>query len=331
MALWLVLVVAAAPTGRWVDGGLTEAEVADVIALNTPAFAPCFPGAKPKKKPAPLNHRFEVNAEGRVASADASCIGTALATLQFPLRADAGSTVEWRFTPTADAGVELEAVDVPQDELVPFDEAVMHCYDAIAPTEKTEGGVTLEFLVLRSGAIVSSAVVEQSPKFEKSSLVTCLQQRARAWQFPGDAALRRLVAHWVFATSELRAKRLYVPSAPAREIVARGPIAPGEGGLDKDVILKVISDGTGQVRYCYESELQKHRNLAGKVTVAFKIGPEGDVTEAEVAENTTGNQAVASCVIGRVKRWAFPKPLGGGFVNVTFPWIFKAAGQTDEE
>ena len=46
-----------------------------------------------------------------------------------------------------------------------------------------------------------------------------------------------------------------------------------------------------------------------------------------MAEDTLGDAAVADCVVERIKRWTFPKPVGGGVVNVTFPWIFKTAGE----
>jgi hypothetical protein len=34
--------------------------------------------------------------------------------------------------------------------------------------------------------------------------------------------------------------------------------------------------------------------------------------------------------VQRIRRWKFPEPQGGGVVNVTFPWIFKAAGDEGE-
>jgi len=29
-------------------------------------------------------------------------------------------------------------------------------------------------------------------------------------------------------------------------------------------------------------------------------------------------------MLGKVKLWKFPKPLGGGVVNVSYPFVFKA-------
>ena len=55
------------------------------------------------------------------------------------------------------------------------------------------------------------------------------------------------------ATTEGRAKRLFIPSAPAREIIALQPklVASPGVGLDKSVILLEIRRGSPHVRACY--------------------------------------------------------------------------------
>ena len=50
-----------------------------------------------------------------------------------------------------------------------------------------------------------------------------------------------------------------------------------EGSMDKELIRRVIHEHRNQVRYCYESELQRHPGLNGKVTVKFVIGAAGQV------------------------------------------------------
>jgi hypothetical protein len=46
-----------------------------------------------------------------------------------------------------------------------------------------------------------------------------------------------------------------------------------------------------------------------------------------VAQSTANNNELETCVAGRVRTWMFPKPKGGGVVQVTYPFIFKAAGE----
>jgi TonB family protein len=107
-------------------------------------------------------------------------------------------------------------------------------------------------------------------------------------------------------------------------------VIPGKttvvGGLDKDVIMKVIKRHQNEIKFCYEQELQKNAALGGKVAVAWTIDPAGAVSESNVSESSIGNANVESCIVQRIRRWKFPEPQGGGVVSVTFPWIFKAAG-----
>jgi TonB family protein len=111
-------------------------------------------------------------------------------------------------------------------------------------------------------------------------------------------------------------------------------VIPGKttvvGGLDKDVIMKVIKRHQNEIKFCYEQELQKNPALGGKVAVAWTIDPAGGVSEANVSESSIGNANVEGCIVQRIRRWKFPEPAGGGVVNVTFPWIFKAAGDEGE-
>jgi TonB family protein len=102
------------------------------------------------------------------------------------------------------------------------------------------------------------------------------------------------------------------------------------GGLDKDVIAKIIRQHQNEIKYCYESELNKNPSLAGKVAVAFTIDPTGAVSDASVTESTLGNSTAESCMLSRIRRWKFPEPKGGGVVAVTYPWLFSPAGSEGE-
>lgn len=98
------------------------------------------------------------------------------------------------------------------------------------------------------------------------------------------------------------------------------------GSLDKELIRKVIHANRGQIRYCYESQLNRFPKLAGKVAVKFVISPSGTVSTSSVAQATTNNPELEACVAGRVRTWVFPKPKGGGVVIVTYPFIFAQSG-----
>ncbi|MDF1563513.1 MAG: AgmX/PglI C-terminal domain-containing protein [Deltaproteobacteria bacterium] len=96
-----------------------------------------------------------------------------------------------------------------------------------------------------------------------------------------------------------------------------------KGGLDKEVIARIVRRHQNEIKYCYERELQKDPNLYGKIAILWIIDATGAVAKATVAQTTMGNSEVENCIITRVKRWRFPQPKGGGIVQVTYPWIFK--------
>ncbi len=98
------------------------------------------------------------------------------------------------------------------------------------------------------------------------------------------------------------------------------------GSLDKELIRKVIHANRGQIRYCYESQLNRFPKLNGKVAIKFIISPTGSVSTSSVAQTTIGNAELEACVAGRVRTWTFPKPKGGGVVIVTYPFIFAQSG-----
>jgi outer membrane biosynthesis protein TonB len=108
-------------------------------------------------------------------------------------------------------------------------------------------------------------------------------------------------------------------------------IIPGRttvvGGLDRSVIADVIRRYQSQIRFCYEKELQKNPSLEGKVAVQFTIDGTGHVSNVVIQEDTVGaDGAVGRCINQRIRRWRFPEPKGGGEVIVSYPWIFRAAG-----
>lgn len=98
-----------------------------------------------------------------------------------------------------------------------------------------------------------------------------------------------------------------------------------DGGLDREVIRRVVLAHRAQIRFCYEKALQTQPQLAGKVAVEFVIGADGKVTTARAAEDSVGAE-VGACVVSKVRGWSFPKPKGGGVVVVTYPFLFKQAG-----
>ena len=100
------------------------------------------------------------------------------------------------------------------------------------------------------------------------------------------------------------------------------------GGLDKDVIDRIIRRYFNQIRNCYERELTgRNKSFRGRVMTRFVISASGRVARAGVASSSLGNRNVQNCLIGLLKRIKFPEPLGGGIVEVSYPFMFSPSVQ----
>ncbi len=96
------------------------------------------------------------------------------------------------------------------------------------------------------------------------------------------------------------------------------------GGLDKEVIARVIKSQLGQIRYCYERQLSANPDLYGKILVKFTIGATGSVVAQSIGTTSLNNAMVEGCILRRIAGWKFPTPKGGTNVLVTYPFLFKS-------
>jgi TonB family protein len=125
------------------------------------------------------------------------------------------------------------------------------------------------------------------------------------------------------ALASIRAASLF----PVLSMLADEAAPEVIGVMPKEAVAGEFKKNRGQIRYCYEARLLEKPDLAGKVVVKFTIKPDGSVARASVAESTLHDEKMEACVLGRVKTWTFPKPGGGGSVNVTYPFLFKLPEQ----
>lgn len=107
-------------------------------------------------------------------------------------------------------------------------------------------------------------------------------------------------------------------------------VIPGQanvrGSLDKEIIRRIIRRHINEVKYCYEQELTKKPELGGRIMVQFTIAASGQVIASVLQNSTMGNARVENCTVQAVRRWEFPKPLGGGIVIVSYPFVLTPAG-----
>jgi TonB family protein len=98
-----------------------------------------------------------------------------------------------------------------------------------------------------------------------------------------------------------------------------------KGSLEKEIIRRVVRRHLNEVKYCYEQEVMKHRDIGGRLVVQFTIAGNGTVSSSAVA-TSMGNSTVDHCVTEAVRRWDFPQPKNGGVVIVSYPFVLTLAG-----
>jgi hypothetical protein len=101
-------------------------------------------------------------------------------------------------------------------------------------------------------------------------------------------------------------------------------IVTARGSLDKEIIRRVVHLHMNEVKYCYDQELVRKAGLEGRLSVQFVISPMGQVLSSVMQSTTMNDVRVEKCVVDAVKRWEFPKPVGGGIAIVSYPFNFVA-------
>ncbi len=106
--------------------------------------------------------------------------------------------------------------------------------------------------------------------------------------------------------------------APRPTVLDSAAVVTG-GGMDKELVHRVIRRNLSQVRYCYERSLMKNPALRGKLMLQLIIAPTGTVKEATIASSSIADAEVGACVAGRAKTWSFPA--GTAEVKVLYPFV----------
>jgi TonB family protein len=115
------------------------------------------------------------------------------------------------------------------------------------------------------------------------------------------------------------------PAAPTPAPPRKARPRPAEKGLTADEINRTITKRRAGIQSEYNSLLKKNPTLGGgKISVRFTISSGGDVTSAEVVEDTLGSPELAAAIVRRVRTWKFPRARGES--TVVYPFVFVAGG-----
>lgn len=97
------------------------------------------------------------------------------------------------------------------------------------------------------------------------------------------------------------------------------------GSADADVesgdgssIGSVVKKSGGRIQSCVEQSLKSNQDLNGRVSVGWTIQA-GRVSEAHLVKNSTGDDAVAKCIVNAVRSFRFDPGLTAEVSE--FPWV----------
>ena len=196
---------------------------------------------------------------------------------------------------------------------------VRACYEKELTTDSTLAGtVTVTFRIEADGK-VSSSTGKGLAKVDD-----CIAKVVAAIVFPKPTTGAALEVSYPFvlkldpADADRRGRTGPVPTVSIGQPNA-------QGDLDKAIIRRYIKRNVQKIQYCYEKQLLAKPTLSGTVQAQFFITPNGTVASSS---GSGVDPEVASCVAEVIKNIEFPKPKGGGGVQVNYPFIFHSSGSS---
>lgn len=102
-------------------------------------------------------------------------------------------------------------------------------------------------------------------------------------------------------------------------------VSTGSGSIDtisgEDGSIRSTVEKYGrQLNYCYENRLKAVPTLQGRVQVAWEVGAGKVIGSPLIEVNTTGDAALADCVVKKIRRWQFAADVEG---DLSWPFVFQ--------
>jgi hypothetical protein len=126
-------------------------------------------------------------------------------------------------------------------------------------------------------------------------------------------AARQIADGQIVQPRSLRSDRVTGPPEPSSD----------GGGLTGQEVGSIIRSHWPGVRACYELELLRDLRLSGQLSVHLQIGSEGQVATARLNSSDLRAPHLEACTLRLARRWRFPRPRKGGFVDVNYPFVFE--------
>lgn len=98
------------------------------------------------------------------------------------------------------------------------------------------------------------------------------------------------------------------------------------GSIDPEVLRRILQEYLPQFKFCYQQELQEHsEKIKGIVDLNFRIEGDGKVSTVRIkSAQTKFSEKGIGCMGNILHMINFPKPKGGGLVDVRQPLNFSS-------
>jgi outer membrane biosynthesis protein TonB len=113
-----------------------------------------------------------------------------------------------------------------------------------------------------------------------------------------------------------KSKKVEAAAPKGRTSVGKVEAYDGEGA---DAVKAALRKYSSQLKACYEGRLKENPNISGRVVLEIDVNG-GRVATALIAENSTGDSALGSCITKRARGWRLPSETTGTFA---FPLMFE--------
>lgn len=96
------------------------------------------------------------------------------------------------------------------------------------------------------------------------------------------------------------------------------------GSIDPEILRKILGEYLAQFKFCYQQELQEQsEKIKGIVDLNFRIEGDGKVSKVNIkSAQTKFSEKGIGCMSNILRMIDFPKPKGGGLVDVRQPLNF---------
>jgi len=116
--------------------------------------------------------------------------------------------------------------------------------------------------------------------------------------------------------------RAVSPAMPAPDVAEPGKPTQRCTGTPSPKLVEAISVRVARSRSCYEELLRAVPRAQGRMLVAIRVGPTGELASAEVLQDEIGERELSSCVISSIRGAPLPAP-ESGCVDINVPLRFQ--------